>query len=122
MPTVAPAGAGTRAGCAASRVRPAASPVGQGARRASSGATSACRSWRERQLVEAGRLGQPVRDVERLDRLAGGALDEVVDDAESTRIRPVRSSNRTWIRAWLLPVTCLVAGGASTTWTNGSPS
>ena len=27
------------------------------------------------------------------------------------RIRPVRSSSRTWTRTWLLPVTCLVAGG-----------
>ena len=27
------------------------------------------------------------------------------------RIRPVRASRLTWIRTWLLPVTCLVAGG-----------
>ena len=39
-------------------------------------------SWRERELVEAGRLGQAVDDVERLDRLAGGALDQVVLDAD----------------------------------------
>src|SRR4029079_19727970 len=39
-------------------------------------------SWRERQLVEAGRLGQAVDEVECLDRLARGALDEVVLDAD----------------------------------------
>ena len=38
------------------------------------------------------------------------------------RIRPVRWSRRTWTRAWLLPVTCFVAGGAATTRTNGSPA
>ena len=39
-------------------------------------------SWRERELLEAGRLGQAVDEVEGLDRLAGGALDEVVLDAD----------------------------------------
>ena len=39
-------------------------------------------SWRERELLEAGRLGQAVDEVERLDRLAGGALDQVVLDAD----------------------------------------
>ena len=39
-------------------------------------------SWRERELVEAGRLGQAVDDVEGLDRLARGALDEVVLDTD----------------------------------------
>src|SRR6187455_2072068 len=40
------------------------------------------RSWRQRQLLEAGRLRQPVHEVEGLDGLARGALDEVVLDAD----------------------------------------
>ena len=39
-------------------------------------------SWRQRQLLEAGRLGQAVDEVEGLDRLAGGALDQVVLDTD----------------------------------------
>ena len=39
-------------------------------------------SWRERELLEAGRLGQAVDEVEGLDRLAGRALDQVVLDAD----------------------------------------
>ena len=37
---------------------------------------------RQRQLLETERLGQAVDEVERLDRLARGALDEVVDHAD----------------------------------------
>ena len=40
------------------------------------------RSGRQRELLEAGGLRQPVDEVERLDGLAGGALDEVVLDAD----------------------------------------
>ena len=77
-------------------------------------------SWRERQLLEAGRLGQAVDEVEGLDRLAGGALDQVVLDADGED--PARSARRAsrGSRTSLLPVTCLVAGGVATTVTNGS--
>src|SRR5688572_18203209 len=40
------------------------------------------RSWSERQLFEAGRLGQAVDEVEGLHGLARGALDEVVLDPD----------------------------------------
>ena len=66
--------------------------------------------------------GQPVDEVERLDRLAGGALDEVVldaDDDDPTGPLVEADANR---RTWLLPVTCFVAGGVETTDTNGSSS
>ena len=39
-------------------------------------------SRRQRELLETGGLGQAVDEVERLDRLARGALDEVVEDAD----------------------------------------
>ena len=39
-------------------------------------------SRHQRELLEAGGLGQAVDEVERLDRLAGGALDEVVEHAD----------------------------------------
>ena len=69
---------------------PARKPDGMAARRSTGGRSgedagmgrSEWWSWRERQLVEAGRLGQAVDEVERLDRLARGALDEVVLDAD----------------------------------------
>ena len=69
---------------------------------------------------EAGRLGQAVHEVERLDGLAGGALHEVVLDAEDEdRARSARRGGR-GSRTSLLPVTCFVAGGVGTTVTNGS--
>src|SRR5258705_6694629 len=39
-------------------------------------------SWREGELVETRGLGQAVDDVEGLDRLSRGALDQVVLDAD----------------------------------------
>ena len=76
-------------------------------------------SWRERQLLEAGRLGQAVDEVEGLDAWPAAPLTRL-SSTPIAMIRPVRSSSRTWTRTWLLPVTCLVAGGAETTVTNGS--
>src|ERR1700675_4236726 len=46
------------------------------------GAGPAIRSRGQRELFQARRLGQAVNEVERLDRLAGGALDQVVLDAD----------------------------------------
>ena len=69
------------------RSRPAGRPVARPAG-ASSGSIEAprCRRWsssgREGELLEAGGLGQAVDEVERLDGLARGALDEVVHDAD----------------------------------------
>jgi hypothetical protein len=40
------------------------------------------RSRGQRKLLETGGLGEAVDEVERLDRLAGRALDEVVEDAD----------------------------------------
>ena len=73
----------------------------------------------ERQLEQGGGLGQAVDDVERLDRLARGALDEVVEhaDREDAAVALVEPAQT---RASLLPRMCFVAGGASTTDTNGS--
>src|SRR5439155_5962796 len=82
-------------------VAPATNPPGIAARRSTAGRTGGGADdagagsgpaaevavmvvWlrRQRQLLEAGGLRQPMDDVEGLYRLAGGALDEVVDDPE----------------------------------------
>ena len=69
--------------------------------------------------VEPRRLRQAVDEVERLDALAGGALDEVVDHAD--REDPPGPLVDPHVDAdVLLPRTCFVAGGAATTLTNGS--
>ncbi len=84
-------------------------------------AVASASSWRQRELVEAGRLGQPVDGVEGLDCLAGGALDEVVDHPDrQDSARPLVGA--TWTRQLLLPRTCFVEGGWVTTWTKASPA
>jgi hypothetical protein len=76
---------------------------------------------RERKLLEAGRLGQAVHDVERLDGWPAALLTRL-STTPIAMIRPIRSSTFTWTRTWLLPVKCFVAAGPATTLTNGSSS
>ena len=67
---------------------PARNPAGRAARRSTTGSVAGTRARLDRhqgasgQLLEPGRLGQAVDEVERLDRLAGRALDEVVLDTD----------------------------------------
>ena len=91
MPAVAPAARNPAGRCAAR------STGGRSTRHAAASE----RVGRERhgasgQLQQAGRLGQAVDDVERLDRLAGGALDEVVEHADGED--PARCARRAGTR------------------------
>ena len=73
--------------------------------------SSARRLRRQRELLEAGRLGQPVDGVEGLDRLAGGALDEVVDDADGEDPAGPLVDADVDPAGCCCPRTCFVAGG-----------